>query len=136
MDKPHPIFDKAGVGINRAAYRRDFTVVMLYGTHHLKQATLFIPSKVIFSNVLAICQYLVRVFAPELGSQDLLAKTELNHWCNFSDVSLNVNGNALKEGLCILNRALAAKTFLVGNDVTLADINVFAALHGELIPIL
>lgn len=82
-----------------------------------------------FTTPLAVSQYLVRVLAPHLNGQDILSRSEINHWCTFSNLKLS--GGELEAHLDCLNEALSTRTFLVGNSVSLADIYVFSVLYSE-----
>ncbi|KAG1651553.1 Bifunctional glutamate/proline--tRNA ligase [Nymphon striatum] len=89
-----------------------------------------ISRKPMFTTSLAASQYLVRVFAPQLFGQDLLSRSEVNHWCTFSN--LNLSGDASKTNtLDCLNKALSARTYLVGNSLSLADIYVFSSIYKD-----
>ncbi|XP_063040031.1 bifunctional glutamate/proline--tRNA ligase [Engraulis encrasicolus] len=96
-----------------------------------KDNKLHVSEEVQFNDVNSISRYLARV-APSLGlyGSSMLEQTEVDHWLEFS--GQRVCGQAkLGPALAELDKALALRTFLVGHNLTLADLCVWAALKGS-----
>ena len=61
-----------------------------------------------------------------------LEKAEIDHWLEFSLVSLSQQQNAdIRSSLARLNAVLGPRTYLVGYDLSLADLAVYSSLRGE-----
>jgi hypothetical protein len=61
-----------------------------------------------------------------------LEKAEVDHWLEFSLVSLSQQQNAdISSSLARLDAVLGPRTYLVGYDLTLADLAVYSSLRGE-----
>jgi glutathione S-transferase len=67
-----------------------------------------------------------------LYSATNLEKAEVDHWLEFSLVSLSQQQNAdISSSLARLDAVLGPRTYLVGYDLTLADLAVYSSLRGE-----
>lgn len=65
----------------------------------------------------------------------LFSFLQVDHWLEFSARRL-CGQSDLSLALLELDKALALRTFLVGHNVTLADLSVWAALKGKSIRLL
>ncbi|XP_078413219.1 bifunctional glutamate/proline--tRNA ligase isoform X2 [Cetorhinus maximus] len=93
-----------------------------------KENILRISENVAFNDVNSIVRYLARVATEnKLYGSNLLERTEVDHWLEFSSTGLASSAlfpTAIQE----LDCALSLRTFLVGHELTLADLCVWAAL--------
>ena len=86
--------------------------------------------------VLKTCSSIARYLArsnPGLnlyGGDDIELNTEVDHWLTFSLGPLSNHGE-FKNALTYFERVLAPMTFLVGDDITIADYVVFGTLFGS-----
>ena len=61
-----------------------------------------------------------------------LEKAEIDHWLEFSLVSLSQQQNGdISSSLARLDAVLAPRTYLVGYDLSLADLAVYSSLRGK-----
>ena len=61
-----------------------------------------------------------------------LEKAEIDHWLEFSLTSLSQQQGAdVSTSLSRLEAVLAARTYLVGYDLSLADLAVYSSLRGK-----
>jgi elongation factor 1-gamma len=94
---------------------------------------------------------LAETYKPELLGSNAFEKAQVRQWVEFAGLEINRNSKALiypllgfmeynevaakaatadlKEQLLILNKHLQGKSFVVGSNVTLADITLFSALR-------
>ncbi len=97
----------------------------------------FTRSGVTITGAHAVARHLCRLAASHTPSSSLygkssLEKAEVDHWLEYSLTSLTEQSVAKNEDvLGYLDRVLAPRVYLVGYDLTLADLAVFAALRGE-----
>ncbi|XP_078085886.1 bifunctional glutamate/proline--tRNA ligase [Mustelus asterias] len=96
-----------------------------------KENILQISEDTVFNDVNSILRYLARVATEnKLYGSNLLEHTEVDHWLEFSSTGLASSARfpaAIQE----LDCALSLRTFLVGHELTLADLCVWAALKGS-----
>ncbi|CAF0785356.1 unnamed protein product [Didymodactylos carnosus] len=77
----------------------------------------------------AICRYLARKFNQLYGTT-ILQQSEIDHWIDFSDERLSCDCNkTFQTAIDYLNSILSSVTYLVGYNITLADIFVWCALY-------
>ncbi|GBM15901.1 Bifunctional glutamate/proline--tRNA ligase [Araneus ventricosus] len=84
-------------------------------------------SAISFTSVYSICRFLARTTAPALYGNNILEKTEVDHWLEFCSRKYTVP--EFKESLKKLDSTLSMVTFLVGDALTLADICVWSLLY-------
>lgn len=61
-----------------------------------------------------------------------LEKAEIDHWLEFSLISLNQQQNTdISTSLARLDAVLGPRTYLVGYDLSLADLAVYSSLRGK-----
>ena len=61
-----------------------------------------------------------------------LEKAEVDHWLEFSLVSLSQQQSAdISSSLARLDSVLGPRTYLVGYDLSLADLAVYSSLRGQ-----
>ena len=99
----------------------------------------------------AIIQYLAETYKPELLGATAFEKAQVRQWIEFAGQEINRNNRALiyplfgfaefnkeaadaatadlKVQLAVLNKHLEGKSFVVGSNLTLADIHLFATLR-------
>ncbi|XP_072436857.1 bifunctional glutamate/proline--tRNA ligase isoform X1 [Chiloscyllium punctatum] len=93
-----------------------------------KENALQISEDVVFNDVNSIVRYLARVDTEnKLYGCNLLEQTEVDHWLEFSKTRL-ASSAVFPAAIQELNYALSLRTFLVGHELTLADLCVWAAL--------
>ena len=91
-----------------------------------------IGDNVVLKTCSSIARYLARLY-PGLnlyGGDDLELNTEVDHWLTFSLGPLSNHGE-FKNALTYFERVLAPLTFLVGDNMTVADYVVFGTLFGS-----
>lgn len=83
---------------------------------------------IVFDTNPAICRYLSRIAKKSnLYGTNIPETVEIDHWISFSIGPLNCT-NQFADGLVYLEKVLAPVTFLVGSQLTLADVFVWATL--------
>ena len=85
----------------------------------------------------AIARYLVRESSGSLllGTTGTLGESLVDQWLDFYTACLGGNRD-LSDISCMVNTVLASKTYLVGDQLTLADISVFVLLQkSKFIPV-
>jgi bifunctional glutamyl/prolyl-tRNA synthetase len=92
---------------------------------------LVVSGETSFTTTAAILRYLARV-APQNGlyGSDILGKTEVDHWLEFAGMRLGC-ASEFDAALAYLDSVLGPVTFLVGHNVSIADMAVWAALRGN-----
>ncbi|XP_071963572.1 bifunctional glutamate/proline--tRNA ligase-like [Antedon mediterranea] len=83
-----------------------------------------------FTTPVSICRYLARLASNGLYGNSTLESTEVDHWLDFSTGRLASNVE-FEDALSYLERILSLKTYLVGNNQSLADFAVWATLKGS-----
>ncbi|XP_033125799.1 bifunctional glutamate/proline--tRNA ligase-like [Anneissia japonica] len=83
-----------------------------------------------FTTPVSICRYLARLASNGLYGSTTLETTEVDHWLEFSTGRLASNVE-FEGALTYLDRILSLKTYLVGNNPSLADFAVWATLKGS-----
>jgi len=111
---------------------------------------------------LSICRYLCRKHRSSLYPQEVTAQAHVDQWCDFSSIHvgaeltrvlihhvfseqlgfkqdpqvIRVGLHLLGEYLPVLEQRLSATSYLAGDDMSLADINLLAELDPiDLIPV-
>ncbi|XP_048448199.1 bifunctional glutamate/proline--tRNA ligase-like, partial [Rhincodon typus] len=93
-----------------------------------KENVLQISEDVVFSDVNSIVRYLARVDTEnKLYGSNLLEHAEVDHWLEFSKTRL-ASCALFPAAIQELDCALSLRTFLVGHELTLADLCAWAAL--------
>uniref|UniRef100_T1IPR4 Uncharacterized protein n=1 Tax=Strigamia maritima TaxID=126957 RepID=T1IPR4_STRMM len=84
---------------------------------------------IIFNTSNSICRYLARL-APELNlyGKTNLQKTEVDHWLTYS-IGPMTNSNEFQCAVEYLDKMLTPVTYLVGDDLSLADVIIWSTLH-------
>ena len=97
-----------------------------------KTTEIDIGDGVVLKTCSSIARYLART-NPGLnlyGGDNLELNTEIDHWLTFSLGPLSNHGE-FKNALNYFERVLAPLTFLVGDNITIADYVVFGTLFGS-----
>lgn len=84
---------------------------------------IILNSKLVLWGDNAIARYFVRSGNGQLQHNDKLEESEIDQWLDLT----NVVSNDIDYCLSILENALKMRTYLVGNDISLADIGMWAA---------
>ena len=89
----------------------------------------------------AVARHLCRLAAagstpstsPQLYGSSSLEKAEVDHWLEYSLISLTKQGLAdNKDVMSYLDGVLAPRVYLMGYELSLADLAVFGAMRGML----
>ena len=94
------------------------------------------PSGITISGAHAVARYLCRL-APKGCATPLyggtnLEKAEIDHWLEYSVTALSQHQSAtLGSALERLDLVLGPRVYLVGYDMTLADLAVYSAVRGK-----
>jgi len=102
----------------------------------------------------AICQYLAETYNPSLLGSNSFEKAQVRQWNEFASGEISRNNKTLiyplfgyypynktegdaslaeiKEHFKLLNAHLEGKTYFVGSNITLADLNLYVAVGGYL----
>ncbi|XP_071491783.1 bifunctional glutamate/proline--tRNA ligase-like [Diadema antillarum] len=79
----------------------------------------------------AISRYLARAAGGNgLYGRDALETTEVDHWLDFSNIRLGSSSD-FNQAVSYLDKILGPRTFLVGHELTIADLAVWGALKGS-----
>lgn len=78
-----------------------------------------------------ICRYLARLVPnSKLYGSNTLEETEIDHWLSFSIGPITCS-QKFNECLQYLDYILGPVTYLVGNQVTIADFTIWGTLHSK-----
>ena len=95
------------------------------------ETELAIEDGLVLASSASIARYLAKRSAPALyGGDDIQRKTEVDHWLSFTLGPLAHHGE-FRNALTYLDSVLAPITFLVGQDITIADYVLFGALYAS-----
>ena len=93
-------------------------------------------SGVTITGVQAVARHLCRVASRHTSSllygTTSLEKAEIDHWLQFSVTALTKQQSASRKvNLARLDSVLSSRVYLVGYEMTIADLAVFGALRGS-----
>ncbi|KAI9270750.1 hypothetical protein BDA99DRAFT_502596 [Phascolomyces articulosus] len=83
-----------------------------------------------FDGITTICKYLASKTQPQLLGEGKENQAEVEAWSNWAITAFKgVTSKELNAALQKLNEQLTSRTFVVGNQISLADLIVFAHVH-------